>query len=145
MLIVETIGKVRRMYHINGKKIKVIARELNISKNTVKKIINSDATKFELLKQNRTKPVLDEYLDEIKQILLENSKEPKRRRLTAKKIYEQMQKSGYKGSYESVNLVVRKYRRKNEGKGKQVFIPLKFASGDSFQFDWGEEEICLSG
>ena len=44
----ETIKKIRRMYYVNGKKIKEIARELRISKNTVKKVINSDATKFEL-------------------------------------------------------------------------------------------------
>ena len=43
----ESIAKIRRMYHINNKGIKTIAKELNISKNTVKKVIRSDATKFE--------------------------------------------------------------------------------------------------
>jgi len=41
-------------------------------------------------------------------------------------------------------LVTRKFRRELEAKGKQVFIPLDFESGEAFQFDWGEEEINLN-
>ena len=50
MFIVESIARIRRMYHVDGNGIRAIARELNISKNTVKKVIRSDATKFELAK-----------------------------------------------------------------------------------------------
>lgn len=145
MFIVETIGKIRRMYHVDGKAIKAIARELNISKNTVKKVIRSDQTKFELAKYTKEKPVIGDYSEVLNQLLTENSKEPVRRRMTAKKIYQQLQISGYKGSYESVNLIVRAFRREYEAKGQQVFIPLNFEPGESFQFDWGEEEICLNG
>jgi len=142
---VESIARIRRMYHVEGKKIKAIARELNISKNTVKKIIRSDATKFELAKYTKTKPVLGEHFAVLNRLLEENSKEPYRRRMTAKKLYQQLKLLGYLGSYESVNLIVRSFRRAHEAKGKQVFIPLSFAPGESFQFDWGEEEICLNG
>jgi isopenicillin N synthase-like dioxygenase len=47
---VESIAKIRRMYHVNNKGIKTIAKELKISKNTVKKVIRSETTKFELVK-----------------------------------------------------------------------------------------------
>ncbi|WP_425362749.1 IS21 family transposase [Candidatus Tisiphia endosymbiont of Hybos culiciformis] len=145
MFIVETIGRIRRMYHVDGKAIKKIARELNISKNTVKKVIRSDQTKFELAKYTKDKPVLGNHLAVLNQLLVENSKEPVRRRMTAKKLYQQLQISGYTGSYETVNLIVRAFRREREAKGQQVFIPLNFEPGESFQFDWGEEEICLDG
>lgn len=141
----ETIGKIRRMYHVKGKKIKEIARELGVSKNTVKKVIRSDETKFEFAKQVRKKPVIDGYRNKLKTILIENSKEPKRRNLTAKKIYERLQELGYKGSYETVNLMIRELRREEGKSNQQVFIPLKFAPGEAFQFDWGEEEIYLAG
>lgn len=145
MFIVESIAKIRRMYHVEKKSIKAITRELKISKNTVRKIIRSDATKFTLTKYTKNKPVLDEYLSLLNQLLEENTKEPLRRRMTSRKLYEQLKESGYQGSYESVNLVVRKFRRANEAKGKQVYIPLSFEPGESFQFDWGEEEVCLNG
>ncbi|WP_367363732.1 hypothetical protein [Candidatus Tisiphia endosymbiont of Nedyus quadrimaculatus] len=44
-----------------------------------------------------------------------------------------------------MNLIVRNFRREYEARGGQVFIPLNFEAGQAFQFDWGEEEICLNG
>lgn len=145
MFIVESIAKIRKMYHVDGKKIKAIARELKVSKNTVKKVIRSNATNFELSKYEKGKPVIGNYLPVLDKLLEENLKEPVRRRMTAKKLFEQLQQSGYSGSYESVNLRVREFRRTREARGKQVFIPLSFDSGDAFQFDWGTEEIELAG
>jgi len=142
---VESIAKIRRMYHVNGKGIREIARDLNISKNTVKKVIRSNETKFELTKYTKPKPVLGKHLEVLNQLLIDNTKEPVRRRMTARKLYQQLQTSGYLGSYESVNLIVRDFRRKHESKGRSVFIPLNFELGQAFQFDWGEEEVCLNG
>lgn len=141
----ESIAKIRRMHFIDGKGIKTIARELCISKNTVKKIIRSGETKFELSKYTKAKPVLDMYLDRLNELLMNNLKEPVRRRLTAKKIFELLKIEGYSGSYESINLEVRKFRLDNETKGKQVFVPLSFEPGEAFQFDWGLEEVEIAG
>ena len=145
MFIVESIAKIRRMYHVDSKGIREIARHLSISKNTVKKVIRSDATKFELAKYTKSKPVLGEHLAVLNQLLEENKKEPLRRKLTARKLCEHLKLSGYEGSYESVNLIVREFRRSHEAKGRQVFIPLVYEPGEAFQFDWGEEEIRLNG
>ena len=38
MLVVETIAKIRRTYFIQGKSIKLICRELRVSRNTVRKV-----------------------------------------------------------------------------------------------------------
>ena len=46
MLIVETIAKIRRAYFVQGKPIKAICRELNLSRKVVRKVIRSDATEF---------------------------------------------------------------------------------------------------
>jgi len=143
---VESIAKIRRMYHVDGKGIKTIARTLGVSRNTVRKVIRSDETKFELTKYTKDKPVLGSYLETLNQLLTQNTKEPLRRRMTARKIYQQIVSLGYSGSYESVNLVVRNFRRTHEARAKQqVFIQLHFEQGEAFQFDWGEEEICLAG
>jgi len=133
------------MYHVDGKPIRAIARELGISKNTVKKVIRSDATKFEIAKYEREKPAIGEYLKHLLKLLEDNLQEPVRRRMTAKKLYEELKKVGYQGGYQSVNLAVRNFRREREAKGKQVFIPLSFNPGEAFQFDWGLEEIEIAG
>ena len=46
MLVVETIGRIRREHFIHGKSIKEIARDLRLSRNTVRKVLRSDETSF---------------------------------------------------------------------------------------------------
>jgi len=46
MLTVETIGRVRREHFLKGKAIKEIARNLKVSRNTVRKILRSGETAF---------------------------------------------------------------------------------------------------
>ena len=84
----ESIAKIRKMYHVHGIPIKAIARELNISKNSVRKVIRSNETKFELAKYTKDKPALGKHLEVLNQLLEENTKEPVRRRMTAKKLYQ---------------------------------------------------------
>jgi DNA-binding transcriptional regulator LsrR (DeoR family) len=44
MLIVETIARIRREHFIKGKTIKEIARDLKVSRNTVRKVLRSGET-----------------------------------------------------------------------------------------------------
>ena len=46
MLVVETIAKIRRAYFAQGKSIKAICRELDVSRKVVRKVIRSGATEF---------------------------------------------------------------------------------------------------
>ena len=41
MLVVETIARIRREHFIKGKTIKEIARDLKVSRNTVRKVLRS--------------------------------------------------------------------------------------------------------
>jgi predicted transcriptional regulator len=44
MLTVETIGRIRREHFLKGKTIKEIARDLKVSRNTVRKVLRSGET-----------------------------------------------------------------------------------------------------
>jgi AraC-like DNA-binding protein len=46
MLTVETIGRIRREHFLRGKTIKEIARDLKVSRNTVRKVLRSGETSF---------------------------------------------------------------------------------------------------
>ncbi|MCD8499760.1 MAG: hypothetical protein LRY43_01255 [Gammaproteobacteria bacterium] len=85
MLIMETIAKIRRLYHVGGKGFKTIARELNLSKNTVKKIIREDKTASDYQRQEASYRVLEEYTERLIEKLKQDFHEPKRRKRTAKK------------------------------------------------------------
>ncbi|KKC34389.1 integrase [Devosia psychrophila] len=47
MLIVETIARIRRAHFVQGKPIKAICRELNISRKVVRKVLRSGETAFD--------------------------------------------------------------------------------------------------
>jgi len=46
MLVVETIAKIRRAYFVQKKPIKVICRELGLSRKVVREVIRTEATEF---------------------------------------------------------------------------------------------------
>jgi transposase len=145
MLIVETIAKVRRMFYVQKKKIKAICRELNLSRNTVRDIIRNDKTSKSYERTIQKFPALDEFVDRLRERLEADILEPKRRRRTAKKLYDELCTEGFVGSYSAVSRFVQNWKReKHKGVGK-TFIPLEFSPGKAFQFDWSEEEIKLKG
>ena len=44
MLVVETIGRIRRDHLVKGKSIREISRDLNLSRNTVRRVLRSGET-----------------------------------------------------------------------------------------------------
>ena len=44
MITMDTIGRVRRAYWVQGKKIKAICRELRLARETVRRIVRSGKT-----------------------------------------------------------------------------------------------------
>jgi predicted transcriptional regulator len=55
---VDTIARVRREHLVRGKTIKEIARDLHLSRNTVRKILRSGATSFAYERQVQPQPKL---------------------------------------------------------------------------------------
>jgi transposase len=145
MLIVETIAKIRRMHHVQGKGFKTIARELRMSKNTVREIIKNGKTSKHYKREKEHYRVLEKFKEILEKRLKSDKKEPRRRRRTARKLYDEICTEGYKGGYGAVNNFVQAWRKKNCIKEAIAFVPLSFEPGECFQFDWSEEEILLKG
>lgn len=141
----ESIAKIRRLHYVQGKGFKTIARELKISKNTVKKIIRQDITETHYERSRGGYRILEDYINHLVERLTQDTQEPKRRRRTARKLYLELQEEGYRGSYDAVHAFVSKWCRKNTQKVAKAFVPLEFEPGEAFQFDWSEEEIELAG
>ena len=88
MLVVKTIAKIRRYYFVEGKSIKKISRNLNLSRNTVRKVIRSGKTKHEYSKNKQPQPRLGPYFGILDEYLIKDWKRPKKRRITARRLYE---------------------------------------------------------
>jgi len=90
------------------------------------------------------RPRLGAFVDRLNDLLAENVKRPRRERLTAQRLFGLLQGEGYAGAYDSVQRHARAWRRAH-GRGGEVFIPLWFAPGEAYQFDWSHEVVVLGG
>ena len=145
MLIVETIAKIRRYHFVEGKTIKQIVRDLGISRNTVRKVLRSGATEHHYERDKQPAPKLGAYTERLEKLLEEDATRPRNRRMTAQRLHELLQEEGYQGAYDSVQRYVKQWRQQHGRAAGQVFIPLRFAPGEAYQFDWSHEQVLLSG
>jgi hypothetical protein len=74
MLTVETIGRIRREHFIKGKTIREIARDLKVSRNTVRKVLRSGETAFEYERNVQPRPTLGRWTAELGPIAAEIAK-----------------------------------------------------------------------
>ena len=75
MLIVETIAKIRIRYHVKNESIKEIARELNLSRNTVRKALREDKTANVYQREVQAAPKLEDYKEQLKAWLKEDNRD----------------------------------------------------------------------
>src|SRR6185312_5974756 len=145
MLIVETIGRIRREHLVKGKSIKEIARDLNISRNTVRKVLRSGKTSFSYEREVQPRPKLGRWKVEIDRLLSGNVERTARERLTLIRIFEELRSLGYDGGYDAVRRYARSWSRAHAGQTAAAYVPLSFAPGEAYQFDWSHEIVVLSG
>lgn len=72
----ETIRKVHLAHHRDHKSIREIARDFNLSRNTVRKIIRSGATEFAYERKVQTRPRLEPFTERLATYLEQDSKKP---------------------------------------------------------------------
>jgi len=145
MLVVETIGRIRREHFVQGKSIKEIARDLRLSRNTVRKVLRSDETSFSYARQVQPRPKLGRWKGELDRLLAANAEAASRERLTLIRIFEELRALGYEGGYDAVRRYASTWAKSNAGATANAFVPLTFAPGEAYQFDWSHEVVVLDG
>ena len=145
MLIVETIGRIRREHLVKGKSIKEIARNLKISRNTVRKILRSGETSFSYEREVQPRPRLCRWKAELDRMLTANAGNTARERLTLIRLFEELLTLGYDGGYDAVRRYARSWSREHASQTAAAFVPLSFAPGEAYRFDWSHEIVVMSG
>lgn len=140
----ETIGKVRRRKLVKNESISEIARELNLSRNTVKKYLKAESEPI-YLRRNQPCPILGEYQARLAIWLEQDAGRPKGQRRTAQRLFEDLQREGYAGAYDSVQRFAKRWKEERPAPAANAFVPLVFAPGDACQFDWSHEHVVLGG
>src|SRR3984893_8885445 len=145
MLVVETIAKIRRAYFAQKKPIKAICREFRVSRKVVRKVIRSEATEFRYERGRQPLPKIGPWRAEIDALLLANEGKPTRERLTLIRIFEELRALGYGGSYDAVRRYAKKWRVERGAATAEAYVPLSFAPGEAYQFDWSHEVVLVNG
>ena len=145
MLIVETIARIRREHFIKGKTIKEIARDLKVSRNTVRKVLRSGETSFEYERAVQPRPKLGRWAVELDGLLGGNAAKAAREQLTLIRIFEELRGRGYDGGYDAVRRYARRWSKERGQSTAAAYVPLSFAAGEAYQFDWSHEVVLLNG
>ena len=145
MLVVETIARIRREYFVKGKPIKEIVRDVKVSRNTVRKVIRSQATAFTYDRRVQPMPKLGPWTAALERMLEANETKSKRERLTLLRISEALEGLGYGGGYDAVRRYAKAWRWRRSASTAQTYVPLVFSPGEAYQFDWSHEYVVLAG
>ena len=145
MLVVETVARIRREHFVKGKTIKEIARDLKVSRNTVRKVLRSGETSFEYEREVQPRPKLGRWTTDLEQLLAANAVRPAREQLTLIRIFEELRGSGYDGGYDAVRRYARRWAKQHGQATAAAYVPLSFAPGEAYQFDWSHEVVLLGG
>jgi len=142
---VETIGKIRRWRRIENLSISDIARRLGASRNTIKKYLKSEVTRPRYKQREKRYPVMGPWVSRLALLLAQDYSKPTRERRTGKRLFDALAEEGYRGSYLTVQRFVRAWKDEQSRNPGGVFIPLVFAPGEAYQFDWSYEVVDLGG
>ena len=133
---------IRKKHFIEGWSIHKIAKNLGISRQSVRKALASSEIPRYKLTVPRPCPVMDPYKDLIMSWLEADKKAPPKQRHTAKRIYDRLvEEYGFTGGESTVRHFVRKLK---DGK-TEVYIPLTADWGEQAQVDWGEAVVRIGG
>jgi transposase len=145
MLVVETIAKIRRAYFQQGKAIKAICRELCVSRKVVRKVIRSNATEFTYQREHQPQPKIGPWKERLDELLTANAGQSARERLTLIRVFEELRGVGYAGGYDAVRRYARAWAKERGAAVAQAYVPLTFAPGEAYQFDWSHEIVLVAG
>src|SRR6201746_2183217 len=145
MRVVEAIAKIRRAYFVHGQPIKAICRDFGVSRKVVRKVIRSEATEFRYEREAQPFPRIGPWSEKLDQLLLANEGKASRERLTLIRLFEELRGCGFGGGYDAVRRYARRWSTERGATTAAAYVPLSFAPGEAYQFDWSHEVVLLNG
>lgn len=136
--------RIRRMVLVEGMSIREVARQTGRSRNTITKMLeNSDVPAYRLTEE-REAPVLGPFKELIDRWVAEDEKKPKKKRRTARRMYDMLRAApyGYGGAESTLRRYVGKARRKARNK---VYVILDYQPGEAAQVDFSEGDVIVAG
>ncbi|MGY4256638.1 hypothetical protein ACVI1L_003706 [Bradyrhizobium sp. USDA 4516] len=78
-------------------------------------------------------------------MLAANATKSAREQLTLIRIFEELRGRGFDGGYDAMRRYARQWSKERGQSTARAYVPLSFASGEAYRFDWSHEVVLLSG
>src|SRR5271168_5299457 len=142
------LSVIRRWHFREGMPIREIRRRTGLSRNTIRKYLRAGAVEPKFKVPDRPSK-LDSFAEKLSGWLRAEAVRSRKQRRTVKQIHADLVTLGYDGSYGRVAAFARMWtaerQRASQISGRGTFVPLVFAPGEAFQFDWSEDWAVIAG
>jgi transposase len=143
MLSVDQHAAIRHAFYTEHKSVREIARDLDVSRQTVRKAIAQASPSRYTLHSPRRAPKLDAFRERILALLDEQQRQPLKQRYTGVRIFQILQDEGYTGSDSHLRAYIGQLKQHRQP--PKTFLPLAFQPGQDAQADWGEAQAIIAG
>jgi transposase len=140
------LAKIRRMHLREQLSLHEIARRTGLARNTIKTWLRKAGVTEPRYPKREVATKLDEFADTLETWLKADAHRGRRERRTVWAMFQDLRARGYKGGYGRVAAFARRHREEQRLRGSGgAFVPLRFALGEAFQFDWSTEYAFVAG
>jgi hypothetical protein len=80
-----------------------------------------------------------------RRVLAANAAKSAREQLTLIRVFEELRGRGYDGGYDAVRRYARRWSKERGQSTAAAYVPLSFAPGEAYQFDWSHDVVLLNG
>jgi transposase len=142
------LSVIRRWHFREGMAIREIERRTGLSRNTIRKYLREHTVEPKFKVPDRPSK-LDPFAEKLTGWLRIDATKSRKQKRTAKQMHADLVSLGFDGGYGRVAAFVRTWKadrqRDAQTSGRGTFVPLVFAPGEAFQFDWSEDWAIIAG
>jgi transposase len=138
---VDQVHVIRHKVLVEGRSARQVAKELGISRRTVRKYLTQPAP-VRVEAQPRARPVWDAVRQRIEVVLADSARwTGGKQRLTATRLHEMLRAEGHQVGVTLVKEAVAEWKRQR----REVFVPLTYRPGDLAEVDFFEVLVTVRG
>lgn len=141
MLRMDQVHVIRHKVMVEGRSIRAVAREMGVSRNTVRKYVEVSGP-VRLERKPRLRPVLERVAPRIEELLEEwGPRTTAKQRVTGSRVHRELVEEGYEAGVTTV----REYLRERRRRAAEVYIPLVHRPGGEGQVDFFDVTVEEGG
>lgn len=142
MLEVSQVHVIRHKVLVDEKSIRQVAKEMGLSRNTVRKYVREGRDGSPRERKPRVAPAREQIAEPVHELLESwSERTTAKQRITVPLVHAELRKQGFEVGLTTVRLVVKEWKRQRA----ESFVPLVYRPGEVAQVDFFEVYVELGG